>query len=153
VTSELLIRFAGKKRSKQVKSPIVLTASAILLFGMGLALNFLPQEVAAALGLGNAPMAVLVLQVLSAALLGMGFLNWLSKGNPMGGIYSRPLALQNFLFFGVSAISLDRAALRAAPLPAIQIAACVFTAFAVAFGWLMFFHDPISKEQTNEAHP
>ena len=120
---------------------------------MGLALNFLPQEVAAALGLGNAPMAVLVLQVLSAALLGMGFLNWLSKGNPMGGIYSRPLALQNFLFFGVSAISLDRAALRAAPLPAIQLAACVVTVFAVAFGWLMFFHDPIPKEQKNEPHP
>jgi hypothetical protein len=136
-----------------VKSKIVLTASAVLLFGAGLALNFLPQEVAAALGMGNAPTAVLLVQVLSAALLGMGFLNWLSKGNPMGGIYSRPLALQNFLFFGVSSISLDRTALRSASLPAIQLAACVVTLFAVAFGWLMFFHDPIPKESKSEPHP
>ena len=56
-----------------MKSKIVVTSSAILLFGAGLALNFLPQEVAAALGLGNASMAVLLLQVLSAALLGWGF--------------------------------------------------------------------------------
>jgi hypothetical protein len=135
-----------------MKSKIVVTASAILLFGAGLALNFLPQEVAAALGLGNAPMAVLLLQVLSAALLGMGFLNWLSRGNPMGGIYSRPLALQNLLLFGVGAIALDRAALRGASLPAVQLAACVFTVFAVAFGWLMFFHDPIPESQQNEPH-
>ena len=136
-----------------MNSTIVVTASAVLLFGGGLALNFLPQEVAAALGLGNAPMAVLLLQVLSAALLGMGFLNWLSRGNPMGGIYSRPLALQNLLLFGVGAIALDRAALRGAPLPAIQVAACVFTVFAVAFGWLMFFHDPIPESRKNEPHP
>jgi hypothetical protein len=71
----------------------------------------------------------------------------------MGGIYSRPLALQNFLFFGVGAIPLDRAAFRAAPLLSIQLAACVFTVFAVAFGWLMFFHDPIPKVQKNEPHP
>jgi hypothetical protein len=116
--------------------------SAVLLLSTGLALNFLPQEIAATLGLGIAPTTVLLLQVLSAAFLGMGYLNWLSRGNPMGGIYSRPLALQNLLFFGVGAISLDRAAFHAPHILAIQIAACVFTALAVAFSWLMFFHDP-----------
>jgi len=135
-----------------VTSKIVLTASAVFLFGAGLALNFLPQEVAAGLGMAAASIAVLALQVLSAALLGMGFLNWLSKANPMGGIYSRPLALQNFLFFGVGAISLDRAVLHGTPLPAIQSAAALFTLFALAFGWLMFFHDPIPKAQENEPH-
>ena len=136
-----------------MKSKIVLTASSILLLGTGLALNFLPQEVAAALGLGNLPMAVLLLQVFSAALLGMGFLNWFSKGNPMGGIYSRPLALQNFLFFGVGAIALDRAALHAPQVLAIRLAAGVVTVFALAFGWLMFFHDPIREAQKDEPHP
>jgi hypothetical protein len=128
-----------------MKSKMVLTVSAGFLCVMGLALDFLPQEAAAELGLGVAPMVVLILQVFSAALLGMGFLNWLSRGNPMGGIYSRPLALQNLLFFGVGAIPLDRAAFHAAPTLAIRLAACVFTVFAAAFGWLMFFHDPIPK--------
>jgi hypothetical protein len=136
-----------------MKSKIVLTVSAGFLCVMGLVLDFLPQEAAAALGLGTLPMAVLILQVLSAALLGMGFLNWLSKGNPMGGIYSRPLALQNLLFFGIGAIPLDRAAFHSNSVPAIQGAACVMTIFAVAFAWLMFFHDPIPKAQNNEPHP
>jgi hypothetical protein len=126
-------------------SKLILTACAVFLFGVGLALSFLPQEVASALGLGNLPMVVLLLQVLAAALLGMGYLNWLSRGNRMGGIYSRPLGLQNLLLFGVAAISLDRAVLHAPQILAVQLAAGVCTGFALAFGWLTFFHDPIRE--------
>jgi len=136
-----------------MKSKIVLTTSAVFLGILGVVLDLLPQETAASLGLGMEPIAVLILQVLAAALLGMGFMNWLSRGNPMGGIYSRPLALQNFLFFGVGAIPLDRAVFHSDPKLAVQLAACVFSVFAVAFGWLMFFHDPIPKAQEEEPHP
>jgi len=142
-----------RERPEQVISKIVVTASAVFLVGAGLALNFLPQEVAAALGLGAAPMVVLILQVLAAALLGMGFLDWLSKGNPMGGIYSRPLALENLLLYGVAAISLDRAALHATAPRLIELVAVVFTAFAIAFGWLMFLHNPTRKSQNKPAKP
>jgi hypothetical protein len=152
--SQCVSHLSLKERGpEQVISKIVVTASAVFLVGTGLALNFLPQEVAAALGLGAAPMVVLILQVLAAALLGMGFLNWLSKGNPMGGIYSRPLALENLLLYGVAAISLDRAALHAATPRLIELAAVVFTAFAIAFGWLMFLHDPTRKSQNKPAKP
>ena len=136
-----------------MKSKIVITANAVFLLGLGVGLDFLPQEVAAALGLGNTPAAALLLQVLAAAFLGMGFLNWLSKGNPMGGIYSRPLALQNFLMFGVAGISLDRAALHGAAPRDVQVAAIVFTLFALASGWLMFFHDPIAETQKKQQQP
>jgi hypothetical protein len=132
-----------------MKSKIVMMASAGLLVGGGLLLNFLPQEAAAALGMGSVPVAALPLQVLSGALLGMGFLNWLSRDKPMGGIYSRPLALQNFVLFGVGAIALDRAALRGSMPPLVQLTAVAFTVFAGAFGWLMFFHDPVADAQKN----
>lgn len=135
-----------------MQSKIVITTSAAFLLLMGLAMNFLPQELAGALGLGSAPVVVVLIQVLSAALLGMGYMNWLSKGNPMGGIYSRPLALQNLLLFGVGAISLDRAAVRGA-LPEIQLAAALFTGFALAFAWLMFFHDPVKDSTKDEPRP
>ena len=125
-------------------SRIIVTASAIFLLGLGIGLDFLPQEAAVRIGLGAAPQAALLLQVVAAAFLGMGFMNWFSKGNPMGGIYSRPLALQNFLCFAVGAIALDRAALRGAVTQGIQAAAIAFTLFALAFGWLIFFHDPIA---------
>jgi len=135
-----------------MKSKVVLTASAILLFTLGIVLDFMPQEVGAAFGMGVAPMTSVALQVLAAAFLGMGFLNWLSKGNPMGGIYSRPLALQNFLLFGVAGIALDRAALHGTIPRGILCAAFVFTAFAIAFAWLLFVHDPLANAQPEQKH-
>lgn len=129
-------------------SKVIVTAAALFLLALGIGLDFLPQEAAARIGLGTTPMAALPLQVLAAAFLGMGFLNWFSKANPMGGIYSRPLALQNFLCFGVGAVPLDRAALHGGVPPALGAAAVVFTLFALAFAYLLFFHDPIGRVQT-----
>ena len=126
-------------------SRLILTCTAALLFALGLLLDFLPQETAASLNLPAAPGVIVLLQVLAGALLGLGYLNWLSRSNPMGGIYSRPLALCNLLFFAVSAITLLRATARNSMPPAIGVAAAVATVFALAFIWLMFFHDPTSN--------
>lgn len=133
-----------------MKSKIVLTASAVFLIGAGIGLDFLPQEIGAALGLGSTSAAVLPLQLLAAAYLGAGFMNWWSKHNRIGGIYSRPLALQNLLLFGVAAIALDRAALHGPATRWIQFAAIVFTLFALAFCWLMFFNDPVAEAQKEQ---
>ena len=121
-----------------------------VLLGLGVGLDFLPQEVASNLGFGSAMLAPLPLQVLAAAFLGVGFMNWLSKDNPMGGIYARPLALQNFLLFGVGAITLDRTALHGTAARGFQLAAIMFTVLALAFGWLMFFHDPVAEAQKEQ---
>ena len=129
-------------------SKLVLTCTALLLFTLGLALDFLPQETAAALSLPAAPGVILLLQVLAAALLGLGYLNWLSRANPMGGIYSRPLALCNLLFFAVSAIPLIRTTIHNSMPPAISAAAAIAATFALAFAWLMFFHDPTRSLQS-----
>ena len=129
-------------------SKLVLTCTALLLFTLGLALDFLPQETAAALSLPAAPGIIVLLQVLAAAFLGLGYLNWLSKANPMGGIYSRPLALCNLLFFAVSAITLIRATIHNSMSSAISAAAAVAAIFALAFAWLMFFHDPTRSLQS-----
>jgi hypothetical protein len=133
-----------------MKSKIILTASAVFLFAAGLILDFLPQEIAATLNLGSSAAITVLMQVLAAAFLGMGFMNWLSKSNPMGGIYSRPLALQNFLFFGVAAIALDKVALHGGTQRSLQSAAIAFTIFALTFGWLLFFHDPIGKSKQEQ---
>ena len=132
-------------------SKVIVTASAAFFLALGIGLDFLPQEIAARVGLGATPMAATLLQVLAAAFLGMGFLNWFSKANPMGGIYSRPLALQNFLCFGVGAVTLDRAASHGAVPKTVLAAAVAFTAFALAFGWLMFFHDPTAKARQDSS--
>jgi len=72
-----------------MKEKIVVTASSALLIVLGVVLDFAPQETAAALGIAVVPATTALTQVLASALLGMGFVNWFSRANRMGGIYGR----------------------------------------------------------------
>ena len=122
---------------------LILAASCALLAVAGVLLIFLPQESIVALGIAANPGAVAMTQLLAAALLAFGFIDWNSRANIVGGIYSRPLVLGNFLFYGVGAISLGKALPH---LPAVlAFAEVVLALFAMAFGWLLFFADPAGK--------
>jgi hypothetical protein len=128
-------------------SRLILTATAAFLCALGLALDFLPQETAAFLQLPTLPAITVLIQSLAALYLALGYFNWLSRKHPVGGIYSRPLALTNMLAFGITAIPLDRALIHAS-LPSnqpllVDAAATLFTFFALAYIYLIFFHNPI----------
>ncbi|HEX7729093.1 MAG TPA: hypothetical protein VF392_08660 [Terracidiphilus sp.] len=127
-----------------VPSKIVLVSSGVVLFGVGVGLDFLPQETARLMGAPGTPAVAALVQVLAAALLGVGILNWLSRENRVGGIYGRPLALGNFLLFGVAAMPLWRT--HSAGGLAVIASAAVATVFALAYAWLLFFADPVGKE-------
>ena len=126
-----------------MRSKAILVVSAAVLLTPGLVLNFAPDNVAAWLGAPALPTVKIVLQVLAAALLGMGFLNWFSRANMMGGIYGRPLALGNLLLFSISALSMGRGAHGSTIL---RIAALVATVLALAFAWRIFFADPVAEQ-------
>ena len=134
-----------------MKGKIILTASAVLLVALGIVLNFMPQEAAAALGIAAAPATTALTQVLASALLGMGFINWFSRANRIGGIYARPLALGNFLLFGSSALSLGRTFSAHHDARIIGAATAVFAVLALAFCWLIFFADPLADQSTPRA--
>ena len=125
-------------------SKVLLTLTAILFFAAGGVLDFAPQETAAAAGLANSVPAALILQALAGACFGFGLLNWFARTRPMGGIYARPLALSNLLFFGVAAIPLDRAVLHGSLAPAFAAVAAATSLFAAAFAWITFFHNPVT---------
>ncbi|RAJ08941.1 hypothetical protein [Arenibacter echinorum] len=56
--------------------------------------------------MGSNPILYLLLQLLGALYLGLGIMNWMAKGTLIGGIYNRPMAIGNFMHFGVWAITL-----------------------------------------------
>lgn len=85
---------------------ILMIASAIFMGIIGLVLAFLPQETAVYFNLDGNLTTVLFLKLLSALYLGFAILNWTAKGNLIGGIYSRPVAIGNFMHFFVSGIAL-----------------------------------------------
>jgi len=88
-----------------MNTKILMTASALFLGIIGILLSFFPQEIANYLNFDTNLISILFLQILSSLYLGFGILNWMAKGNLIGGIYSRPLAIGNLMHFGVSAIA------------------------------------------------
>lgn len=120
---------------------IILSASAIVLFVIGAAGLFAPQEVSGALDPVTAH--PLIMQIGASALLGFALLNWMSRSNRLGGIYGRPLGIANLLLFAASSLSIWKAAAHEAMPIAVIAMSAVFSALAIAFAWLIFASDPL----------
>jgi hypothetical protein len=123
-----------------MKTKILMTLSAILMAVLGLAATFLPQEILSQLGVEPHGLAVLQLQILGALYLGFAMLNWMARGNLIGGVYSRPVAMGNFLHFAVIAITLVKALLGGMESRGVLIGAVLYPVFAVWFGLVAFTH-------------
>lgn len=117
---------------------VLMTASAAWLLLLALVLSFAGDTLWPALGLADAGGESPVLKITGALLLGFAMLNWMARGNIIGGIYSRPVAVGNFLHFAVACLSLLKplfAGALSVPMIGLLI---IHAAFAVAFGWLVF---------------
>ncbi|MDX2410885.1 MAG: hypothetical protein QNK16_02395 [Woeseiaceae bacterium] len=114
-------------------------SSAIFLALLGLATSFVPEKVLGMHGTVPDNATLLLVQMMGALYLGFAVLNWMARGVIIGGIYARPLALGNFLHFGMVGMMLSKAAIAHG---AIQLAASalVFSIFAIWFGAVSFKH-------------
>ena len=123
----------------------ILASSAAFLFAGGAAALFAPDELAGLLESRPPPGTGLLIQLLASGMLGFAILNWMSRGQRVGGIYARPLALANTLLFATAALTLGKA-VSAGRLPADAAILCGLAAiFAAGFAWLAFVHDPLAK--------
>jgi hypothetical protein len=114
-----------------------MSASALFMTALGATASFLPEEVLRYTGTVPAPLINSVVQAGGALYLGFAALNWMARGVLIGGIYSRPLALGNFLHFFVVAVTLIKV-LFELRLPLIVGLAIAYTVLAVWFGLVLF---------------
>jgi hypothetical protein len=119
---------------------LLMSTSALLMALLGIAATFFPQEILAYAGAGPTGLAVLIVQVAGGLYLGFAMLNWMARANLIGGIYSRPVALGNFLHFVVVAAALGKALLGGLLTPAVVAGTAAYTVFAVWFGFVLFTH-------------
>ena len=122
----------------------LMSLSAIFMALLGLAASFLPQEFLGMIDVEISRLLVVLVQVTGALYLGFAFLNWMARGVLIGGIYSRPVALGNFMHFAVVAIVLLKSTL-VDPIPAVAVAVAVYAVFAIWFGLVLFTH-PIKSD-------
>jgi hypothetical protein len=113
-------------------------ASAAWFLILALATSFAGVDLLVAAGLDIGIGATPMLQLLGAALLGFAVMNWMAKGSMIGGIYARPLAAGDFIYFAVATLSLIKPLIGGLLPTALIVALVLHAAFAVAFGWLLF---------------
>ncbi len=120
-----------------MNTKIILTASALTLGTLGILLSFLPNEILKYLQIESSQIIIIFMQLLGALYLGFGMLNWMAKGSTIGGIYNRPIAIGNFMHFGVGAIALLKIAFSVKEFREVVIPlTIVYTIFAVCYGYI-----------------
>jgi len=120
-----------------MNTKIILTASALTLGTLGILLSFLPNEILKYLQIESSQIIIIFMQLLGALYLGFGMLNWMAKGSTIGGIYNRPIAIGNFMHFGVGAIALLKIAFSVKEFREVVIPlTMVYTIFAVCYGYI-----------------
>ena len=110
------------------------------MFCFGVALTFAPGEIIQKAAGLHSPLLIVLAQACGALYLGFAILNWMAKDNLIGGIYSRPVAMGNFLHFFAMAMALIKS-LSALPRDAGIVAlVALYVATALGFGAVLFRH-------------
>lgn len=124
---------------------LLMISSALFLGLLGLCLAFVPAEILELHGVESEQFTILLAKGAGALYLGFAMLNWMARGNLIGGIYSRPVALGNFLhFFMVALVLVEEVLFGSLPLEIIIIA-IGYIMFAAIFGYLLFAGGQVCK--------
>jgi hypothetical protein len=119
---------------------LLMSLSAAFLAALGVGITFLPQELLAHVGARTEGTAVLLIQLLGALYLGFAMLNWMNRGNRIGGIFGRPVSMANFLNFAVGAMALLKGTIAQQFAPEVAAMASIYTVFGLWFGFVLFTH-------------
>jgi hypothetical protein len=122
----------------------LMMASSALMGITGIAAVFIPKEIANAMAIPAAEGISLCIQILGALYLGFAIMNWMAKGVLIGGIYSRPLSMGNFLHFTIGGIVLLIKGINDPTLIYIWVTASVYLIFAILF-WMVLNTSPKKK--------
>lgn len=121
-----------------MKTKRLMIASSATLAVAGGAASFAPAELAGILGIPAAQPVPVIFQLLGALYLAFAITNWTAKDNAIGGIYSRPLSLGNFLHFAVGALALAKQQATGERSILLLAVLFVYMVFSLLFGWLLF---------------
>jgi hypothetical protein len=128
-----------------IRTRLLMTLSAAFTAALGVAGSFLPQEILAAFGSAPDWFPIIVVQIAGALSLGFAIVNWMARGNLIGGIYGRPIALGNFMHFTVAAIVLLKAVMNGHTGAWMFAGTAVYAVFAICFGLVLFTSPSASR--------
>lgn len=117
---------------------VLMSTSAIFMGGLGIGISLFPQEMLSPSGLPQEGPVDVLLSVLGALYLGFAAVNWMARKHLIGGIYSRPVAIGNFIHFFAAAIALGKYVI-VGPNSLLFVGIVVaYGVFAAGFGYVAF---------------
>ena len=122
-----------------VNTKLLMTTSAVVLGITGLMLSFAPEEILEYYG-EPAGAGKLAFQLLGATYFGFAMLNWMGKGNLIGGIYSKPVSMANLAHFTIGALALIKLAMANSAEVVLWASGAVYLLFALLFAKVSFTH-------------
>ena len=126
---------------------LLMALSAFALGSIGLIFTFMPQELSLFVGVSPVQPIVYGVELAGALYLSFSILNWMAKGNLIGGIYSRPVALANFMHFSVGTSILAKVVLNQQSGLALWALIIFYLTFAVLFSLVLFRHPQIQQKR------
>lgn len=129
-----------------MNTKVLMTLSAAIMGVAGILLTFLPEELLGYISSGEPNPLTLILQILGALYFAFAMLNWMARGNIIGGIYSRPIAIGNVTHFFIGSMALLNSESEHNSV-FIWVAGVVYLALAISFGFVLFNHP--GKESTS----
>ncbi len=126
-----------------MNTKFLMISSAIFLGVIGIILTFMPDETIKFLSSNPDRIVLLILQLTGALYIGFAALNWMARGNIIGGVYSRPIAMGNFAHFFVGAMALIKFVSSVPGSTIIWIVVIIYIIYAIWFGIVMFNHPAI----------
>jgi hypothetical protein len=130
-----------------MNTKIVMTASAMVLGIAGIALTFIPGEIARYFALEDSVSFILIGQILGALYFGFAMLNWMTRTSIIGGIYNKPIAVANFIHFFIAGLALTKGLMTHPDLPVlVWVVTIIYALFAICFG-IIFYRRPAGKSK------
>ena len=133
-----------------MNTKILMTSGAILFALIGINLILFPKEILNHLELGVSDTLEILMQTLGSLYYGLAMLNWMSKGNLIGGIYNRPIVVANLTHFVVAVLVLIKGIYTNPSLSyIIWIITIFYSIFTILFGIVILKHPDNKKNHTD----
>ena len=133
-----------------MNTKILMTSGAILFALIGINLILFPKVILNHLELGVSDTLEILMQTIGSLYYGLAMLNWMSRGNLIGGIYNRPVIVANLTHFGIAVLVLIKGIYTNPSLSyIIWIITIMYSIFTILFGILLIKYPDNKKNRTD----
>lgn len=120
-----------------LNTTLLMSGSAIYLGSLGVGISLVPRQILAYVGVQPEESILILVSLIGALYLGFALQNWMARNKLIGGIYSRPVAVGNFIHFFAAGMMLSKQLITGSADLAFAAVTAGYVLFAAGFGYIV----------------